>query len=273
MASLTLAIKSALVVVLVASISFLVGHEMSDKAAAGTSTTCQPAVRPAVSQNASEGDDVHVYFLLDRSGSMQAIASDVIGGFNAFVEEQRLTPGHLRMTLIQFDAQDPHELVFAGRDIKDVAPLTSDRFKPRGATPLFDAVGETILMAEKAQAEMEHVVVVTFSDGKENASQRHSRKSIFDRIAAKRELGWTFVFLGANQDSYAEGGSLGYSGKNTQNFAFDGEGAHAAFKSVSSAMTNMRHKLRSAVAEYDSEDFFEGEKSAEKDYMERSYGK
>merc|ERR1711893_194 len=97
------------------------------------------------------------------------------------------------------------------RDINDVAPLTADRFKPRGMTPLFDAVGDTILMAEKAQTEAELIVVVTFSDGEENASRRHSRKSIFDRIAAKRELGWTFVFLGANQDSYEEGGSLGYS--------------------------------------------------------------
>ena len=32
---------------------------------------------------------VHVFFLLDRSGSMNEIQSDVIGGFNSFVNDQR----------------------------------------------------------------------------------------------------------------------------------------------------------------------------------------
>ncbi len=33
--------------------------------------------------------DVHVYFILDRSGSMQGSEADVIGGFNSFVATLR----------------------------------------------------------------------------------------------------------------------------------------------------------------------------------------
>merc|ERR1719408_255473 len=52
----------------------------------------------------------HIYFLLDRSGSMQCIADDVIGGFNSFVREQQLEStdsAGLDMTLVQFDSKDP----------------------------------------------------------------------------------------------------------------------------------------------------------------------
>ena len=30
----------------------------------------------------------HIYFLLDRSGSMQTIVDDTVGGFDAFIAEQ-----------------------------------------------------------------------------------------------------------------------------------------------------------------------------------------
>merc|ERR1719188_1661538 len=124
-------------------------------------------------------------------------------------------------------------------------------------------------MAEAAQGAHERVVVVTFSDGRENASREHSRKSIFKRINAKREAGWTFVFMGANQDSYAEGGGLGFATRNTQNFAFDGAGARAAYSSVSKGVSSLRAKIHGDRSSIDSENFFEGVKSAEDDYNAR----
>merc|ERR1719265_126103 len=91
----------------------------------------------------------------------------------------------------------------------------------------------------------EKIVVVTFSDGQENASREFTRKSIFDRIEKLRREGWTFVFLGANQDSYGEGGKMGFGAGNTQNFAFDKTGVQAAFRSVEGAVHSMRTKLAS----------------------------
>ena len=38
--------------------------------------------------SSSNKTHTHIYFLLDRSGSMESIASDVLGGFNAFVRDQ-----------------------------------------------------------------------------------------------------------------------------------------------------------------------------------------
>jgi hypothetical protein len=53
----------------------------------------------------------HLYFLLDRSGSMNSIVEDTVGGFDAFIAEQRETPGECRVTLAQFD--DAYEEVYA----------------------------------------------------------------------------------------------------------------------------------------------------------------
>lgn len=42
---------------------------------------------------------VHVSVLLDRSGSMRAIAADTIDGFNVFLSEQRDENGQCRVSL------------------------------------------------------------------------------------------------------------------------------------------------------------------------------
>jgi len=73
---------------------------------------------------------------------------------------------------------------------------------------------------------------------------------------------------GANQDSYAAGGGLGVAMRNTQNFAFDGQGTSTAFESLSKSAK----MYRAADAETQhtmSEDFFGGEKLAEADYQRR----
>jgi len=218
----------------------------------------------------------HIYFLLDRSGSMQSIADDVIGGFNAFVKEQQRESSDsagLDMTMVQFDSKNPQEVLYSARDIGDVPLLCTDTFRPRAATPLFDAIGSIISMAEEAevpQSDKKQIVIVTFSDGMENSSREHSKESVFSRIETKQKEGWTFVFLGANQDSYAEGGRLGYAKANIQNFAFDSKGTQTAWGAVSGATQVMRRTCgKKDGGVYSNEDFFDGVKSAEADYESR----
>ena len=88
---------------------------------------------------------VHISIVLDRSGSMASIADDIVGGFNEFLREQRKRDGEARVTLVQFDGQDPFEILVDGRDLRDVQDLTRDRYQPRGMTPLLDATGRMIL--------------------------------------------------------------------------------------------------------------------------------
>ena len=51
-------------------------------------------------------DYTHISVILDRTGSIESIRDDTIGGFNAFLDEQKKQPGTATLTLVQFDSQD-----------------------------------------------------------------------------------------------------------------------------------------------------------------------
>ena len=87
------------------------------------------------------GNKTHNYILLDRSGSMSSIANDVIGGFNHLIKEQKANGPDAKVTLVEFDSQDPQHVVVAGAPISEITDLTSETYIPRGGTPLLDATG------------------------------------------------------------------------------------------------------------------------------------
>ena len=203
-----------------------------------------------------------MWFLLDRSGSMNAIATDVVGGFNAFFAEQQAQAGEATVSVIQFDGEDPHEVLVDQAPLAGVRPILPHEFRPRGMTPLFDAIWLLLDRAERAGGHDADQLVVVFTDGHENASHRYDRPEVFERIAALGEHGWTFVFLGANQDSYAEGGALGVADGNVSNFAADAHGVSAVFSGTSRAASAWRSKPR-ARRIVDKDAFLDGNKDAE----------
>ncbi|MFM7899643.1 MAG: VWA domain-containing protein, partial [Actinomycetota bacterium] len=95
----------------------------------------------------------HIVILIDRSGSMQSIAGDVIGGYNQFLRAQQADGSDARVTFVQFDSQDPQEVIVAGAPISEVVPLSEATFVPRGGTPLLDATGRLIARIAANQAE------------------------------------------------------------------------------------------------------------------------
>jgi len=128
--------------------------------------------------------------IIDRSGSMQAIATDAIGGFNAFVAAQRLVPGAARMTLILFD--DRYEVPIKSRPLGQVPMLTRQTFVPRGSTALLDAIGRTIkkmtesFAARPAAHRPDTIIAVILTDGEENAS-RTNRRHPYSKSAGARQ--------------------------------------------------------------------------------------
>lgn len=221
---------------------------------------------------------VHVFFVLDRSGSMSQIASDVIGGFNSFVNDQRREAGECLLTLIQFDSQDVREVVLDAAPIGAVPPLDDSTFVPRSATPLYDAMGHAIadatIRAERRRGAgdaPEEILFVTFTDGLENSSCEYDRDKVFDLIRKREESGWTFAYLGANQDAYEAGGGIGVAAGSTQNFVADTKGTRLAFSSTSASLSRMRQSVRSGQR-LRQQQFYEGMKQADADAHERGAG-
>ena len=217
----------------------------------------------------SEEERVKIWFLLDRSGSMQPVASDVVGGFNQFVADQAAKPGKARLTAVQFDSDNPFEIILDRSRIDRVPELTSAVYWARSMTPLYDALGMLIERADrrikrrvKENRPAEDQLVVVFTDGLENASRKFGLRQVFDMVRDRMDQDWTFVFMGANQDSYAEGGHIGLVDGNIQDYAATPESVAAAFDSMSRATREYRGKPRfSRVA--DKERFFGGLKEAE----------
>lgn len=81
-------------------------------------------------------DYTHITVILDRSGSMSSIRDDIIGGFNQFVHSQKAVPGTATLTLVQFDTQDPYEVIHWFQPIREIPPLTAATFVPRASNPL-----------------------------------------------------------------------------------------------------------------------------------------
>ncbi len=177
----------------------------------------------------------YVAEVLDRSGSMGALAQKTRDGHNEFLRAQKLLPGECDYLLTQFD----HEIeTVYDAAIKDAPELTPLNYQPRGSTALLDAIGDTVmglgtkLNGRPEDQRPERVVVVIITDGQENASMRYSRKEIFDMITHQRTAyGWTFLFLGADQDAISEGHKYGIPMQNSANYAKSNVGGTYAMMS------------------------------------------
>ena len=88
--------------------------------------------------------------------------------------------------------------------------------------------------------------MVILTDGMENASTEWTQKKLFKRISKLRKAGWTFVFLGANQDSYEAGAGLAMAAGNVSNFRADSGGTAAAYAGLSRTVGEWRVKARAS---------------------------
>ena len=231
-------------------------------------TSPMPARRDAAEPRVAA---VHISFLIDRSGSMQPFRRDVVGGFNGFVAEHRERPRKCALTLVQFDSNAPFEVIHDAVDIQDVPDLTVERYQPRGATPLLDALGRLVEHADarlKRLGREEDQIVVVYTDGRENASRSWSRERLFTAITERKREGWTFVFLGANQDSYAEARGMGIDDGSVQDFAADRQGHRKAWGSLGRAVREYRDASHDERL-HRKKAFFGGRKEAEADHRER----
>lgn len=182
--------------------------------------------------------------ILDRSTSMHSIKSDIIGGYNAFLETQKNeTIGKCDMSLYQFDTG--YETVYEDLNIADVPNLTDRTFVPRGMTSLYDAIGKTIenvgrkLSNTPEEDRPEKVLVLIITDGDENSSREFTQPIINEKIKHQTEkYNWNFAYIGSNQDAWKTGSSLGIA--NNLTYANNTVGVNAMFRSVSDSTTTYR---------------------------------
>jgi hypothetical protein len=196
-----------------------------------------------------------ITIVLDRSGSMEAVADDTIGGFNRFLLDQKQAPGDGVFTLVQFDHE--YEFVHRAAPLAGVQPLTRKTFVPRGHTALLDAIGRTLndtfeRLSKTDESQLpDSVIFVILTDGHENASREFSRETVFRQISQRREQGWNFVFLGANQDAIESGAGLGINAGSSLSYAANARGTSSSMAAMSRVVSKSRQHM---PADFDQSD-------------------
>lgn len=187
-------------------------------------------------------DYTHIVFLIDRSGSMSGIKTDMEGGIKTFLAEQKLLPGKCTITAAQFDTE--YEILHSLKSLNEVQEL---KITPRGDTALIDSMVRLINQAGEELSNLpeeerpERVLFVTITDGEENSSTESTNEQLAKLIKEQEEKYlWQFTYLGANQDAFNVARGFGLNVTKSMNYSTTTDGIGKMFSKLSSATTRYR---------------------------------
>jgi len=201
-------------------------------------TTANQAARKAAGsfkKRASKGK-THILVLMDESGSMAGLEEAVVGGCNEFIHEfADVKNAHLWLAMFDHSPGEPRtRFKIRGLAAADVKALGNDAYKPRGMTPLNDAIADSVaVLDEVTDGDNDVVFLAIVTDGLENASET-SAENTAELLQKREKTGWGIVFLGANQDSARTAADLGLHKRgHAFNFNANPEGIAHSMRTVS----------------------------------------
>lgn len=188
-------------------------------------------------------NQLKIIFILDESGSMQGTESDVIGGFNQFLEQQK-AKAYEKSSVSLYKFNSSWSKIFSDLPLNEIRPLQPGDYTPGGLTALYDAIGTAISEADKqqahtgpglkaeskqeaapeatseskqeatAQSKPDMVMMVIITDGQENASREYDSQRV-KRLIQKHEQNenWQFIYLGSDLSNFADAEALGFKYK------------------------------------------------------------
>ncbi len=199
-------------------------------------------------------DYTHITVILDRTGSMESIRDDTIGGFNAFLKKQKAESGTATLTLVQFDTKDPYEVIHRFKPIKAVPNLNRKTYVPRAGTPLLDAIGHGINDLDKSIADLKEknrpskVIVVVVTDGQENSSREFRKDQIEKMVKEKtKKNSWQFVFLSADLAAIGDAIAVGIHPDAVLLYEKSGKGSAGAWASLSARTSDYRTSRKKEI--------------------------
>lgn len=177
-----------------------------------------------------ENTNLLIEVLIDRSGSMATCWSQTIEGLNGFIAEQKtIDQGDTKIGITLFDsdggwstaAKTNLERVYYG-PISEVEFISETQFSPRGGTPLYDSVGQIVHGLKKARDESDNepnVLLAIMTDGGNTDSHGYTANQVKDMLGEVQNDGFTVVYLGADQDAWSVGSTMGLSRGNVMNYS------------------------------------------------------
>lgn len=188
----------------------------------------------------------HITVLLDKSGSMDLIRKDTLGGFNSFLKSQKETAKEGdTFTLVQFSTD--YVTTFKNTRIQDVHDLTEAAYIPRGGTALLDAAVRTIkeqgefFASIKESDRPSKVIFLMITDGEENSSTSATKAQLKTLIQEHTNVWkWEFVFIGANQDAIQEASNYGIAAASAMSFGANKRGVEDTFINLTRSLNTYK---------------------------------
>lgn len=185
--------------------------------------------------------------ILDESGSMSSIEKQAVDSVNETLQSVRAAQEKYEdqehyVSFVTFNS-DGIKTVLDRVEALKAEDITPAQFNPACCTPLHDAIGKSVLELKKSVAENDKVLVTIVTDGYENASQEYTQASIKALTEKLGKQGWTFAYIGANQDAMAVSHQLGI--QNAMNF----EPTACGTMDMSEKLTSSRARWFSRIAQ------------------------
>ena len=142
----------------------------------------------------------YVAIILDRSGSMYSISEEAVAGYNTHIKKfkENTDDQEVVVSLVTFNS-DVYEHYWL-ENVNNIEMANQADYNPDGTTAMLDAMGYTIDKLEEStnpNDEDNAYLVITISDGRENASKHVDRNRLSSRIRALQKTGrWTFTYMG-----------------------------------------------------------------------------
>ncbi len=185
--------------------------------------------------------------ILDASGSMEAIYPQALSGVNETLATIRMAqeehPGlQQHVTLASFSAGKHFlNIIYSALPIAKVRNITEKDYPLLGCTALYDAMGTCISELQQKVTHDDRVLVTIITDGYENASRTWSGCQIKSLVCELRKMGWTFTYIGADQDVEKVAGEIGV--QNSLRFSANAKETQAMFDKERRSRVNFYKKM------------------------------
>lgn len=201
---------------------------------------------------------VHNLIILDESGSMSSIKSQIISGFNELVQsvkgiEQQFPEQEHLVSMVSFNDLNNNILHFVDL-VKKLDAINDSTYNPASMTPLYDAMGFSIskLRQHLEGKENYSVLVTILTDGEEKASKEYTGAAIKHLVDELKKQNWTFTYIGADHDVEKMAKSMNIH--NTMSFDKNDKGIKRMFARETSSRARFSLSIRNG--ESDNSDFY-----------------
>lgn len=208
----------------------------------------------------SGADSTHIaerifnLIILDESGSMSGLEEVSVSGVNETLQTIRTAaeefPQQKQIVTFATFEGEPSRLdndsfckVKRNRQmINEVKDFTVSEYRPNGLTPLWDTMGLLLSDLEEHVTENDLVLVTIITDGMENSSCTYNSGKIRALVKRLDEKGWTFTYIGANQDAALVARDMGI--RNSYQYSSDVEGTRNMYKKERRSRTRFYRNAR-----------------------------